>query len=104
MVMDAGYDAPRIAHLPADLPVQVLGRLCSDRVMRRPAPSRAVRSSNARAVTENEVTSLSSAPSDIQLAVPGERDLDRSRPLPARPFQSTRPSGESATVRTNWLN
>lgn len=40
-VMDAGYDAPRIAHLLADLPVQVLGLLRSDRVMRRPAPSRA---------------------------------------------------------------
>lgn len=39
--MDAGYDAPRIAHLLGDLPVQILGRLRSDRVMRRPAPSRA---------------------------------------------------------------
>ncbi|CAL9328157.1 transposase [Streptomyces sp. enrichment culture] len=38
--MDAGYDAPRIAHLLGDLPVQVLGRLRSDRGMRRPAPSR----------------------------------------------------------------
>ncbi|MEV0192249.1 NF041680 family putative transposase [Kitasatospora purpeofusca] len=41
VVMDAGYDAPRIAHLLADLPVQNLGRLRSDRVMRRPAPTRA---------------------------------------------------------------
>nr|WP_198045650.1 NF041680 family putative transposase [Kitasatospora mediocidica] len=41
VVMDAGYDAPRIAHLLADLPVQILGRLRSDRVMRRPAPTRA---------------------------------------------------------------
>nr|BFD96207.1 hypothetical protein KitaXyl93_75670 [Kitasatospora sp. Xyl93] len=41
VVMDAGYDAPRIAHLLGDLPVQVLGRLRSDRVMRRPAPTRA---------------------------------------------------------------
>ncbi|MFB8236249.1 NF041680 family putative transposase [Kitasatospora purpeofusca] len=41
VVMDAGYDAPRIAHLLGDLPVQVLGRLRSDRVMRRPAPPRA---------------------------------------------------------------
>ncbi|MEV0580841.1 NF041680 family putative transposase [Streptomyces sp. NPDC050392] len=40
VVMDAGYDAPRIAHLLADLPVQVLGRLRSDRVMRRPTPPR----------------------------------------------------------------
>jgi len=36
---DAGYDAPRIAFLLADLPVQILGRLRSDRVLRRPAPA-----------------------------------------------------------------
>ncbi|WP_308314341.1 NF041680 family putative transposase [Streptomyces sp. GbtcB7] len=40
VVLDAGYDAPRIAHLLNDLPVEILGRLRSDRVMRRPTPSR----------------------------------------------------------------
>ncbi|MFF9572929.1 NF041680 family putative transposase, partial [Streptomyces sp. NPDC014685] len=40
VVLDAGYDAPRIAHLPAGLPVEILGRLRSDRVMRRPTPLR----------------------------------------------------------------
>lgn len=40
VVMDAGYDAPRITHLLDGLPVQVLGRLRSDRVMRRPTPPR----------------------------------------------------------------
>jgi len=38
IVADAGYDAPRIAFLLADLPIQVLARLRSDRVFRRPAP------------------------------------------------------------------
>ncbi|SPF06346.1 FOG: Transposase [Streptomyces sp. MA5143a] len=38
VVLDAGYDAPRVAHLLTDLPVQILGRLRSDRVMRRPTP------------------------------------------------------------------
>jgi hypothetical protein len=38
IVVDAGYDAPRIAFLLSDLPIQVLGRLRSDRVFRRPAP------------------------------------------------------------------
>lgn len=38
VVLDAGYDAPRIAHLLADLPIEVLGRLRSDRVMRKPVP------------------------------------------------------------------
>ncbi len=40
VVLDYGYEAPRIAHLLAGLPVQILGRLRSDRVMRRPTPPR----------------------------------------------------------------
>lgn len=40
VVMEAGYDAPRIAHLLDSLPVQVFGRLRSDRAMRRPTPPR----------------------------------------------------------------
>ncbi|RAJ29172.1 DDE superfamily endonuclease [Kitasatospora sp. SolWspMP-SS2h] len=38
VVFDAGYDAPRMAHLLGGLPVEVLGRLRSDRVMRKPVP------------------------------------------------------------------
>ncbi|TDD31897.1 NF041680 family putative transposase, partial [Saccharopolyspora elongata] len=40
VVLDAGYDAPRVAHLLAELPVQIVGRMRSDRVLRRPAPPR----------------------------------------------------------------
>ncbi|MGV9387055.1 transposase [Nonomuraea sp. NPDC003707] len=40
IVVDAGYDVPRLAFLLADLPVELLGRMRSDRVLRRPAPSR----------------------------------------------------------------
>ena len=38
IVFDAGYDAPRMAHLLDGLPVEVPGRMRSDRVMRRPNP------------------------------------------------------------------
>ena len=38
VVADAGYDGPRLAFLLADLPVTVLVRMRSDRVLRRPAP------------------------------------------------------------------
>jgi hypothetical protein len=38
VVADAGYDGPRLAWLLRDLPVQVLTRLRSDRVLRRAAP------------------------------------------------------------------
>src|SRR5262249_35123784 len=40
IVLDAGYDAPRIAHLLGELPVQILGRMRSDRVLRRSTPRR----------------------------------------------------------------
>jgi hypothetical protein len=40
VIVDAGYDVTRLAFLLADLPVEVLGRLRSDRVMRLPAPPR----------------------------------------------------------------
>ncbi|MGX1676454.1 transposase, partial [Streptomyces sp. NPDC055400] len=36
----AGYDAPRLGFLLGDLPVQVLARMRSDRVLRRAAPPR----------------------------------------------------------------
>ena len=39
IIADAGYDAPRLAFLLADLPVAVLGRMRSDRVLRRRAPA-----------------------------------------------------------------
>src|SRR5216684_5777952 len=40
IVADAGYDITRLAFLLADLPVVLLGRLRSDRVLRLPAPPR----------------------------------------------------------------
>jgi hypothetical protein len=40
VVFDAGYDVTRLACLLTDLPVDLLGRLRSDRVMQLPAPPR----------------------------------------------------------------
>jgi hypothetical protein len=40
IVFDASYDVTRLAHLLADLPVELLGRLRSDRVFRFPPPPR----------------------------------------------------------------
>ncbi|WP_406341209.1 NF041680 family putative transposase [Streptomyces sp. NBC_00648] len=39
VVMDAGYDVMRLAWVLRDLPVELVGRLRSDRALRRPAPS-----------------------------------------------------------------
>nr|WP_324614350.1 transposase [Streptomyces kebangsaanensis] len=41
IVVDAGYDVPRLARLLEDPPVQVLGRMRSDRALRRTAPPHA---------------------------------------------------------------
>jgi len=40
VIFDAGYDVTRLAFLLTDLPVELLGRLRSDRVMKLPAPPR----------------------------------------------------------------
>jgi hypothetical protein len=40
IVMDSGYDVTRLAFVLADQPVEVLGRLRSDRVLRLPTPPR----------------------------------------------------------------
>ena len=40
IVFDAGYDVSRLAFLLADLPVEVLGRIRADRVLRLSAPAR----------------------------------------------------------------
>ncbi len=38
VIFDAGYDAPRMAHLLSGLPMEILGRMRTDRVMRKPVP------------------------------------------------------------------
>ncbi|HXV94103.1 MAG TPA: NF041680 family putative transposase [Pseudonocardia sp.] len=43
IVADAGYDITRLAHVLADLPVELLGRIRSDRVLRGPRTLRAGR-------------------------------------------------------------
>ncbi|PZG01722.1 NF041680 family putative transposase [Nonomuraea aridisoli] len=40
IVTDAGYDITRLAYVLRDLPVELLGRIRSDRVLRLPAPPR----------------------------------------------------------------
>lgn len=40
VIFDAGYDPMRLAYKLADLPIEVLGRLRSDRVLRFPVPER----------------------------------------------------------------
>ncbi|OJF13038.1 hypothetical protein BG844_17430 [Couchioplanes caeruleus subsp. caeruleus] len=47
-MLDAGYEAPRIARLLRDLPVEIMGRLRSDRVLRRATPLRVYQAQGGR--------------------------------------------------------
>ena len=53
VIFDAGYDVTRLAWLLGDLPVELLGRLRSDRVMKLPAPPNVACGSAASLVGEN---------------------------------------------------
>jgi hypothetical protein len=85
IVLDAGYDAPRVAHLLSGLPVEVLGRTRSDRVTRRPAPSRsefaAANPAGGRPPTHGGDSSSATPPPGA-----GSRPSRSPRPVPtARP-------------------
>jgi len=62
IVADAGYDAPRLAYLLGDLPLAVLGRMRSDRVLRRAAPPAAPAPGAARAATAGSSCSVTRPP------------------------------------------
>jgi DDE superfamily endonuclease len=58
IVFDAGYDVSRLAHLLTGLPVELLGRLRSDRVLYFPAPPR--RPGRGRPIRHGEEFALAS--------------------------------------------
>nr|WP_244933271.1 transposase [Micromonospora tulbaghiae] len=79
VVADAGYDAPRLAFLLADLPVQVLARMRSDRVLRRAVPP----GGRERSV----VHPATAASSSSAIPPPG---VSRTRPLSPTPVSTAR--------------
>ena len=62
IVVDDGYDVPRLAFRLKGLPVQVLGRMRSDRVQRRAIPPREPGTRVARLVTEVSSSSVTRPP------------------------------------------
>jgi hypothetical protein len=92
VVADAGYDAPRLAFLLRDLPVQVLARMRSDRVLRRAVAPRVPGTNgrpprhggefvfgdpatwgqpNVATVTETRLYGTAAAPAHSDLRTPG---------------------------------
>ncbi len=101
IVIDAGYDIPRLAYVLADLPVELLGRLRSDRVMRLPAPPRCP---GHRRPTPSTQPKLSThRPDDLAHPIP-----DHHAPTPATTAQRPQPHWNRVhprlTHRSCWLD
>src|SRR5262245_25949261 len=73
IICDAGYNLARLAYLLADLPVEVIGRLRSDRVLRLPAPERVPGTNGRPASTAVSSTSTSPAPGPKRSTPPTAR-------------------------------
>src|SRR5436190_369381 len=58
IVMDTGYDVMRLAWLLRDLPLELVGRLRSDRALRLPAPPRVYRPKGGRPPKHSKESSL----------------------------------------------
>ena len=92
VVFDAGYDLTRLAWLLRDLPVEVLGRLRSDRVMYFPAPPRQP-GTNGRPARHGAAFRLA-GPGD--LARPGGDHRHRDGPVRHRPGRGLGPAAPAA--------
>lgn len=79
--MGAGYGTPHSASLLKDLPVQVLGRMRSDRVLRQAAPLALPASGAVRAACDQ-----------LRLACPLVADFDGCGRNPARRVSSSPPA------------
>ena len=82
VVFDAGYDVPRLAWLLADLPVELLGRLRSDRVMRLPAPPHRLGAMGRPASTARSWPWPTRRPGPPRTPPPARRPPGTGRPRP----------------------
>ena len=92
VVFDAGYDVTRLAWLLADLPVELLGRLRSDRVMQLPAPSRLPAPRAGPASTAGSWRCLTRLPGRTPRSPPARRPPGTGWPRPPRGTGCTRGS------------
>lgn len=103
VVFDAGYDAPRMAYLLDGLPIEVLGRMRADRVMRRPAPSRSSPWPTPT-VAATPGTATSSASPSPRPGRARRRDDAGHRPVRHRPGHSLGPNPPRLTTRSAWID
>ena len=98
VVFDAGYDLTRLAWLLADLPVEVLGRLRSDRVMYFPAPPRVAGHQRPPGPARGRAQARRSA----VLARPGGDHHHRDDPVRHRPDRGLGRLHQRLASRAGW--
>ena len=84
VIFDAGYDLTRLAWLLADLPVGVLGRLRSDRVLYFPVPARGPGTNGRPPGTVPCLSSRISGPGRTRRSPPSPRPPGTAPPPPWR--------------------
>ena len=92
VIFDSGYDLTRLAWLLRDLPVEILGRLRSDRVMYFPAPPRPAGANGGLAGTGRC--------SGLRTRRPGQNP--GSRPVPGPPGTGQRRRQPGAGCTSGW--
>ncbi len=108
VVMDAGYDVMRLAWMLRDLPVELVGRLRSDRVLRLPKPPRVYDPKGGRPPKHGPQFRLAKPETWPEPAVVTMNDTPRTaRPRPARgtgsiPGSPTARPGSTWTANSPW--
>ena len=100
IVADAGYDIPRLAFVLAGLPVQVLGRLRSDRVFCFPVPAPAP-GTVGRPARHGTAFALADADTQPEAAVATVTDTTRYGTAKAHAWDRLHPR---LAKRTGWLD
>lgn len=90
IIGDAGYDLPRLAWLLANLPIEVLGRVRSDRVYYGPAGSRAG-PTKGRAPRHGKRLSLQDADTQTTASIVTDNETDRYGYATARAYARMHP-------------
>ncbi|MGW0538721.1 NF041680 family putative transposase [Streptomyces sp. NPDC003032] len=101
VVMDAGYDVMRLAWVLRDLPVEVIGRLRSDRVLQLPKPPRVYTPKGGRPPKHGKEFSLARPQSWPEPSVVTHNDTPRYGKAEARAWDRLHPRLKQ---RSAWID
>ncbi|MFE4720412.1 transposase [Streptomyces sp. NPDC056728] len=102
VVMDAGYDVMRLAWLLSDLPVELVGRLRSDRVLRLPKPPRIYDPRGGRPPKHGPEFRLAKPETWPESTVLTVNDTPRYDKAEARAWDRVHPGSPTARPGSTW--